>query len=397
MMLPDNQPRTVLIGTGVVGRAILDAHIAANVSTCVVDQNTESLRSAVESLTLDPKFWSTERFEINDCPAFALKRVGHQESESVLVIESIAERLDVKRVFFQQAEMIFGSEAILCSNTSTLKISDIASAVEQRGRVCGMHFFMPVALRKAVEIVRTPQSNQHAIDVCQRHAVRINKTPLLVNDSPGFIVNRLLSPYLNQSILLLAHGVSADRIERAARQYGMPISPLELIDWIGTRTMFDAGRAFWQAFPDRIAPSPIAPALVKKKRPGRATGSGIYDYVDQKRSDQLSPVTQQIVQTYALDAIEVTDDDVVHLLSIPMLIEAALAYQSGVVEQIADFEIAMTGGLGYESSSRWLTFFQTIGQQAINESIEKWSPQFKSMNLGGADLARLLHSWNAGF
>lgn len=116
----------------------------------------------------------------------------------------------------------------------------------------------------------------------------------------------------------------------------------------------------------------------------------MYDYVDQKRSEQLSPVTQQIVQTYALDAIEVTDDDVVHLLSIPMLIEAALAYQSGVVEQITDFEIAMTGGLGYESSSHWLTFFQTIGQQAINESIEKWSPQFKSMDLGGADLAQLL-------
>ena len=109
---------------------------------------------------------------------------------------------------------------------------------------------MPVYNRPAVEVACGEETSTQAIGRCVAHVRRIRKEPLIVRDGPGFIVNRLLTPYLNEAMLLLCRGVSADRIEEAALRYGMPMSPLELIDWIGTRTMFDAGRVFWQSFPE---------------------------------------------------------------------------------------------------------------------------------------------------
>ena len=157
----------------------------------------------------------------------------------------------------------------------------------------------------------------------------------MVGDGPGFIVNRLLSPYLNEAMLLLGRGVSADRIERAALEYGMPMSPLELIDWIGTRTMFDAGRVYWQSFPERINPSPMLSALIKNKRFGRACGIGLYDYDHGLRSPQLSPVTLEYCERYRRGVMSIGDDEVMHLLSIPMWIEAAIAHRDGITKSPA--------------------------------------------------------------
>ena len=395
MTFSTDLPQVVLVGTGVVGRAILDAHLAAGVSVCIADVDAAALHSAVNALRLDVNAWRKQPTAIGDMDAIALIHVSDQVNLSnqvklsnqapasspsrCLVIESIVERLAVKQSFFRAAEEAFGPDAVLCSNTSTLRIGSISEGLQSPDRVCGMHFFMPVDQRHAVEVVRTDVVSDATIAACTAHAKRIGKSPLLVRDSPGFIVNRLLSPYLNQAILLLAHGIDEGRIEAAARAYGMPMSPLELSDWIGTRTMFDAGRAFWQAFPHRIDPSPISPAMVKQKRGGRAGGCGFYDYEDGKRSDRLAPETKAIIQKYALPPITASDEDLVQLLSIPMWIESQCALESGVVDSASDFDLAMSGGLGYRSPQGWTGFFAAVGDDAMATSIEKWSADFKSM------------------
>ncbi len=253
-------PDVILVGAGVVGRAILQAHLDAGVSVRIADQDASVLRHAVASLSLDPAQWSVIDSEpIGESLPSIVIRSGDDPSPHArgIVIESIAEKLDAKQAFFRGAETWFDADAVLCSNTSTLRISQIADGVRCRDRLCGMHFFMPVDRRSAVELVRTEETTAAAIDACEQHIRRIRKTPLSVKDSPGFIVNRLLSPYLNEAMLLLGRGITAEQLERAAIAYGMPMSPLELIDWIGTRTMFDAGRAFWQAFPRRFDPAPM--------------------------------------------------------------------------------------------------------------------------------------------
>ena len=372
--------KIVLVGAGVVGRAILKAHVDAGVSVCLADLDANARKLAVSALGLSDQ-WQVENTAIGTLPVITLtnKNPSHQPDAKQIVIESIAERLDIKQAFFREAEQIFGDHAILCSNTSTLRIESIAQGLSDPSRVLGMHFFMPVGERPAVEIVQMERTHPSATVACEAHVRRIGKSPIVVADGPGFIVNRLLSPYLNQSLLLLAHGVDHERIKRASENFGMPMSPLELIDFIGTRTMFDAGRAYWQAFPSRIDPSPIVPALVKSKRLGRSVGCGIYDYVDGSRSSDLPSETKELCEKYHIKDIDISDDELTLILAIPMWIESALALEAGVAHSTEQIELAMKGGLGYQHSQGWYGFFQSLGESKIDAAIDKWGSHFKSM------------------
>ncbi|MEE2937119.1 MAG: 3-hydroxyacyl-CoA dehydrogenase family protein [Planctomycetota bacterium] len=371
-----------LIGAGIVGREILRAHTDAGVSAWIIDQSADAVQRAVDSLQLADQQWQVgQPMPLPDnSVAVCLQHCDDREPrECTIVIESIVERLDVKQAFFTAAQSWFGSDAILCSNTSNLRISEIAESITDPHRFAGMHFFMPVDRRPATEVVRGEQTAEATIEACCRHAQRIHKPSLIVADGPGFIVNRLLSPYLNEALLLLCRGVSGEQIERAALAYGMPMSPLELIDYIGTRTMFDAGRAFWQAFPDRLSPSPMLAGLIKRKRLGRNSGLGLYDYRDGKRSSHLADETIELSKRYSRHEQSFDEEEVVELLSIPMWIEAALARRDGITDQQEHFNLAMRGGLGYASNANWLDFFDTWGSERIIAATQKWSPISASM------------------
>lgn len=380
------RPNVLLVGTGVVGRAILAAHVDAKVSVAIVDQDKDSLRDAVSELALDPDGWQTVRIDgiIDELPCVAIRHTSNGESDResagpLIVIESILEQLDAKRAFFERVEKNLADDTILCSNTSTLRIEQIGEGMRSPERLCGMHFFMPVQQRWAVEVVAADATLPSVIEAASAHVRRINKTPLVAKDSPGFIVNRLLSPYLNEAMLLLCRGVTAEQLERAALSYGMPMSPLELIDWIGTRTMFDAGRAFWQAFPTRLDPAPMLGKLIKAKRAGRASGGGLYDYQDGQRSEQIAPFTQELCQRYRRNEIELSDEDVMLLLSIPMWIESAYALREGVARSHDEIDIAMRGGLHYTSAGTWLGFFDAIGSDRLLSAMERHSETTKSL------------------
>jgi 3-hydroxyacyl-CoA dehydrogenase len=382
--------RVYLIGAGVVGLEILKAHLDAGLSVCLADQSETRLREALHELGIGADRIENAELRHGLLPAVKISASTDFNAGPAIVIESIVERLDAKQAFFREAERWFGEDAILCSNTSTLRISHIAAKLSDPTRMCGLHFFMPVGQRDAVEIVRGEMTDDHAIEVCLQHAKAIGKDPIVVADKPGFIVNRLLCPYLNQALLLLAQGVSAEQLERAALRYGMPMSPLELMDWIGTRTMFDAGRVFWQSFPSRFDPTPILPALVKAQRFGRVCGRGCYDYQNGDRSEQLSRYTQEICERYQRgEAAKLTDEEVMLLLAIPMWIEAAFAFRERVAEPIEQFDVAMSGGLGYRSSETWLQFFDDIGSDKMLAAIDRFGPTTKALTASDALVAAL--------
>ncbi len=380
--------RVYLIGVGVVGREILKAHLSANIPICVADQNEILLRESIEQLEIESNRLQPTR--LGRLAAVEIQGESGFETGKKFVIESISERLDLKQSLFQTAERLFDEQTILCSNTSTLRINHIACKLNHANRVCGMHFFMPVDQRDAVEIVRGEQTDAETIEACVQHVRSLKKTPIVVADGPGFIVNRLLCPYLNEALLLLSQGVTAKQLERAAIQYGMPMSPLELMDWIGTRTMFDAGRVFWQSFPSRFEPSPILPALVKAQRFGRECGRGCYDYEGGQRSDELSSATNEICNRYRRgESLALSDDDVMLLLAIPMWIEAALAFREGVAQPIEQFDLAMSGGLGYQSAAGWLQFFESVGSAKILSTIDRFAATTKSFKAPDDLLAAL--------
>ncbi|TWU33331.1 3-hydroxyacyl-CoA dehydrogenase family protein [Novipirellula artificiosorum] len=371
-MLSD--PSVVLVGLGVVGRAILQAHLDAGISVRVVDQDAASVDLALTRLRFDPDDWGlSERATIGSGLSSVTIRARRPSEEDAagklapILIESVAERLAVKRDFFEMAESLLGDQWIFCTNTSTLRVTEIAKSLRQPQRVCGMHFFMPVGQRDAVEIVRADLTSEDALRCGCRHVRRLGKTPLVVRDSPGFIVNRMLSPYLNEAMVLLSQGATAEQIEVAAIEFGMPLSPLELTDLIGSRTMFDAGRVYWQAFPSRIDPSPILPAMIKAGRGGRFAGGGFYDYVDDLRSPTLSASAVEICSRYRRNVRRIEDREVLMRLSLAMWIESAILLADSVATSLDEIEAAMAGGLGFTRRGEWYRFFDEIGSQRISE------------------------------
>lgn len=385
---PQERAHVVLVGAGVVGRAIMNAHLDVGAAVTLADQDPIAIEQAIATLSQSPAKCTVKREPLlgGTLHAVHLHPRGRENNTPqrvgrAIVIESIAERLEAKRAFFHQAESWFGPEAILCSNTSTIPLSQIGSSLEHPSRFCGMHFFMPVEQRPAVEVIRAAGTDEPTVRAAQEHARWLNKEPLLVADSPGFVVNRMLAPYLNQAMLLLCSGVSAERIEVAARAFGMPMSPLELIDWIGARTAFDAGRVYWQAFPGRIDPCPLIAAMVKRGRAGRGSHGGFYDYVADTRSPALSEAACELASRYHREVGDVSDTSLIELLAIPMWIEGEMILDERVVEQPMDLETAMAGGLGYQPAGEWLAFYDRLGLARVNGAIAVWSSRFRSMSV----------------
>ena len=349
---PSSMPsgRLVLVGCGVVGSAIAADHLRRGVPVTVADRDPEAVarfaRRATEfgCRTSEPV---TDR-RLDNLAAVSIAPNGPPAIQSDgpwLAIESVAEDLSIKRGLFGQLQTALGRDAVFCSNTSTIPIHRIADGQPDPSRFCGMHFFMPVAQRPAVEIIAADQTDPNVIAVADKHARRIGKTPLHVADTPGFVVNRLLSPYLNESLLMLGQGVTAGQLADAAERLSMAMSPLRLIDTIGIRTAFDAGRFFWQSFPHRVHPSPILARLIKL---GRRQTAPVQILGPDDRT--LSTTTAEVVLRYQTgDASGLPPDDIAARLLTVMIAESEHMRVDGLQINDQILNTALTGGLGWQS------------------------------------------------
>lgn len=369
----------LLVGAGVVGRAIAVDHLRAGVPVWLADRDAEVLRDSCERVLQQCECVADSASPWGVRVPLPILHLSPSACDNAdvgeglppaaaprwLLIESIAERLDIKQAFFADAETWFKRDAVLTTNTSTLSIASIAARMRYPEQLCGLHFFMPVIDRPAAEIIPHQRdaaatgcggTSLEMIEACCNHARILSKTPLVVRDAPGFVVNRLLAPYLNLAMHLLCGGVSATTIEQAALLYGMPISPLELVDLIGPRTAFDGGRVVWSAFPARMDPSPLLPAMVKGKLSGVSSGEGFYRYdTDGKRSDaDLAPAATQLSLKYQHDDFaNFPADTALQTRLVSDLFAAVLRLEAMAIERdrVADattITAAMRGGLRWE-------------------------------------------------
>jgi 3-hydroxyacyl-CoA dehydrogenase/enoyl-CoA hydratase/3-hydroxybutyryl-CoA epimerase len=230
-----------------------------------------------------------------------------------VIIEAIFENLDAKRALFGKLEKMVKASAILATNTSSLKLADIATALEDPSRLVGLHFFNPVPQMQLVEIVSGDATDPEWVRKGGSFVRQIDKLPLPVKDSPGFLVNRVLGPYLLQAFRLVDEGVAKEVIDAAATQFGMPMGPIELADTVGLDICAAAGKSL--AGEGATMPASLA-KLVDAGKLGKKSGEGFYRWVNGKPhkgpDGEVPPdLANRLIEPYLDEARETVAEGIV--------------------------------------------------------------------------------------
>ena len=366
-----------VIGAGIMGAGIAAANVKRKLLVTLSDANQSALGDGVAGVLKEVSYnKKTKQGDLDRAVEFAPFLNGTSSDQEVaasdLVIEAIVENADVKKSVYAKLEPLLRPDAILASNTSTIPITDLAADLQHPERFCGIHFFNPVRKMKLVEIIRGAQTNDQTIATAVHYAKAIGKSPIVVNDGPGFLVNRLLLPYMNESLELLAEGIEIAVIEKAAKRFGMPMGPIMLYDVVGLDTAFYAGRTMWEAFPDRINASPILPGLVKAGRLGQKSGAGFFSYQNKKRKGQPDPELSKFVEPYMKETrSELNITEVTHRLFLPMLLEATRVLEDKIVRNVRDVDLGLVFGLGFPPFKGGLLHWaDTLGAQQMIEMLK---------------------------
>jgi len=374
-----------VVGAGIMGAGIVASHLRAGLDLALVDIDAAAVAAAVPGI-LEEAAW--DRTLRRADPAAAVALAGRLRTsirtEALagcdLVIESVVERPDVKQRVLAGIERVVAADTILATNTSTNPIARLAEALARPARFCGMHFFNPVRRMTLVEVVRGPATADATIAAVVAHAKRLGKCPIVVRDSPGFLVNRVLMPYLHEAVEMLREGVPADRIDRVARDFGMPLGPLELYDMVGLDTAFYAGLVLSAAYGDRIEAAPVIPALVKAGLLGRKTGRGFYRYAGTGPKARVAGVdadARALAARYAIPpaAAAPSDRTITDRLFLPMLLEALRTLDEGIIRDPRDVDLAVIHALGFPAFRGGLfAWADTFGAAEAIRRLEPLAP-----------------------
>ncbi|MBM3987878.1 MAG: hypothetical protein FJ294_07975 [Planctomycetes bacterium] len=266
-----------------------------------------------------------------------------------LVLEAVAEKLEVKRAVFAQVAAGVREDAILATNTSSLSVSAIAAGLPHPERVVGLHFFNPVHAMPLVEIVRGERTSPDTVARTARFALALGKTPVVVADVAGFLVNRVLGPYLDEAVRLFEQGIAAERIERAALDFGLPMGPLELLDEVGLDIAAHAAASLHAAYGERMRSSPLAGELVAAGHKGKKSGAGFFTYAPDPKSGRArkGALNPAAIARARGGALALTDELLRDRLALALVAEAARCLEEHVVASEAELDLATVFGMGF--------------------------------------------------
>jgi len=386
-----------VLGAGIMGIGIAASALKAGLQVRLGDADQSVLSNAAEAAILEAAF--NPAMKLPDparMPQLAARlssvTTDAELAVSDVVIEAIIENPEIKIGVLRRLEALLGPDAFLASNTSSIPITKIAAGLARPERFCGMHFFNPVKRMRLVEVVRGAQTSDETIAAAVALGRKMGKMPIVVADGPGFLVNRLLSPYLNEAIELLHDGHSPREVDNAAVEYGMPLGPLALYDLVGLDTAFYAGRTMFEAWPDRVRASPLLPQLIKRGRLGRKNGLGFYAYREPASEPADDRAAAEILQKYIRREDRLNQQQLQDRLLLPMLLEACRVLEEGRVHDPRDIDLGVIFGLGFPTfRGGILHWAQHVGGSEILRKLEPWRERG-----GRYDPPQLLLDWAAG-
>ncbi|MBI1820932.1 MAG: hypothetical protein HY036_06705 [Nitrospirae bacterium] len=367
--------KAAVIGAGTMGAQIAQVITYSGLPVILKDTNKEAVQKGMETIR---KIYrgrvekgKMTAGEMDQKMALASGSTTYDDFSDVdIVIEAIYEDAGVKQKLFQELEGICPAGTIFATNTSSLSISAIASAVKKQDKVIGMHFFNPAHVMKLVEVIPGLGTSTETIDDVVALSESLRKIPIKVQECPGFLVNRLLMPYLNEAAIALRESTQPlqvmKEVDEMVLKIGMPMGPFTLSDMIGIDISEKVSHILYEAYGPRMFPAPLIHELVKAKRFGQKNGVGFYS-MDPGKDKELERIIKNEQNQHGIKPTPVSVERFIY----PMINEAVFALQEGI-STASDIDVAMLAGVGFpQDKGGPLHYADQIGIDVVLSKLEE--------------------------
>ncbi|MEJ2664208.1 MAG: 3-hydroxyacyl-CoA dehydrogenase NAD-binding domain-containing protein [Spirochaetia bacterium] len=391
-----------VLGAGTMGGGIAWLFSNAGVSVVMKDVNRQAVGGAYAAVhTIYDTLVRIGKIDRREADMKAQKVSGTTDyrgfGRADFIIEAIVEDKKIKTDALAELETFCRPDAIIATNTSSLSVDELARGLEHPERFLGFHFFNPVSRMPLVEVVRGGKTSAGTLARAVRYARELGKTPIVVKDCHGFLVNRILMSYLNEALFLLQEGYDFSKVDRLMLNFGMPMGPFALLDEIGIRVALKVAHILSSAYPERSPGVALAAEMeADKSLGGRQAGRGFYLYEGKKR--RPNPAVGNILKRQDIRIVGRFDaDEVRERLLLRMINEAALCLEQKIIEKPAYLDLALILGTGFPAfRGGILRYADSLGTGTVLSLTERYAERAGGRFVPGA-LIRELARKERGF
>ena len=377
--------QAAVLGAGIMGGGIAYQSASKGIPTLMKDIKEEAIdqgldeaakhfAKGVEIGKLDPAGMAKGMSRIR--PTLSYAEFGEVDA----VIEAVVENPKIKKSVLAETEDAVSDKTILASNTSSISIDSLAAGLKRPENFLGMHFFNPVHKMPLVEVIKGKASSEEAVATIVDLAHKLGKTPIVVNDCPGFLVNRVLFPYFFGFQQLISDGADFAKIDKVMEKFGWPMGPAYLSDVVGMDTSQHVEEVLAEGYPDRMKQDGKSSldVMVENNRLGQKTGSGYYLYEKDKKGrpkKSEDPKAYELVKTVQRNgANEFEAEEIVDRMMIPLIIEAARALEEGIAETPNEVDMGLIMGLGFPPfRGGAFKYADSLGLKAVCDTADKYA------------------------
>ncbi len=383
--------RGAALGAGTMGGGIAWLMASNGMAPIMKDLTTEALELGLKQSSsnfmgsVKRKRMSYDEFERKQrsiCPQVdfnGFKRVD-------LVIEAIVENMDIKKSVFAETEKELRDDCLITSNTSSLSVQEMSTALERPERFAGLHFFNPVHRMPLVEIITHDKVSNETLEALYNWVLKTKKTPVIVKDGPGFLVNRILFPFMNEAGFLLEEGVSMKDIDEACLNFGMPMGPCRLLDEVGIDVGVKVAKIVYDGLGERAKSSSFSPKLVEKNLLGRKTNKGFYIYDEKGKVTGANPEIEALLPSKKK---KMSETEIQMRIFLPMINEAATVLADKIVETAGDVDLGLIFGIGFPPfRGGLLRYADSEGLEKIKDALDKFADSVDKDRYGTCDFLK---------
>ena len=379
--------KAAVVGAGVMGGGIAQLLAKKNIVCRVKDLNNQALALALKTAADVYKYQvKTRRMKQGQVDAQmtlispTTDYTGFKNAQ--VVIEAVVEKMNVKKSVFKELDEVANEDAFLFTNTSSLSVTEMADATNRPEKVAGFHFFNPVHRMPLLEIIKTEKTSEETVASAVAFARQLGKMAIVVKDKEGFIVNRILLPYMNEAAFMFEEGIDPEHLDKVAKEFGMPMGPMELADEVGIDVGFHVAEILHGAYGDRMIVASVLKKIYDAGILGKKSGKGFYIHKGKKKT-----INNQVLNMRQDTPFDLSDDEVTKRLVYIMINEAARCLEEKVVDSAGTIDVGMIFGTGFPPfRGGLLKYADTIGAKNIVEDMKKFQSRFSSDRFEPCDL-----------